>query len=98
VNPDAAELLEAVAVFLKEDLQVEDRRLAYRVRVATYLVSMVARELRADLGEVDTEALVTRIQAGEVDEKLHGDLMALLREQLAVVQPHFDTALDVEKA
>ena len=53
MKPDAADLCDAVALFLSKELtpSIEDRRMAFRVRIAAYLVSMVGRELRADLPE-----------------------------------------------
>jgi len=41
-------------------------------------------------------ALVERIRAGEVDEALFDHVTQTLKEKLAVVQPRFDTRLDVE--
>ena len=47
MKPDAADLCDAVALFLSKELtpSIEDRRMAFRVRIAAYLVSMVGREL-----------------------------------------------------
>lgn len=96
MKPDAADLCDAVALFLSKELTpaIGDRRLAFRVRIAAYLVSMVGREIRADLPEQDLEALVLAIRDGEFDDRRA--LMEQLRSELAVVQPRFDTRLDVE--
>ena len=96
MKPDAADLCDAVALFLSKELtpSIEDRRMAFRVRIAAYLVSMVGRELRADLPEQDVEALVAAIRQGDFDDR--SALMEQLRAELAVVQPRFDTRLDVE--
>ena len=96
MKPDAADLCDAVALFLSKELtsSIEDRRMAFRVRIAAYLVSMVGRELRADRPDQDLEALVSAIRQGEFDDR--AALMEQLREELAVVQPRFDTRLDVE--
>ena len=40
--------------------------------------------------------LVERIRAGEVDEALFDHVTQTLKEKLAVVQPRFDTRLEVE--
>jgi hypothetical protein len=99
MKPDAADLLDAVALFLSKELtpSIEDRRLAFRVRIAAYLVGMVGREVRADLPEQDIEALLAVIRGGNADENTHAEVMERLRAELAVVQPKFDTALGVEE-
>lgn len=98
MKPDAAELLDAVALFLAKELtpSIEDRGLAFRVRIAAYLVGMVSREVRADLPEQDLEALLAVIRGGEADDLTRAEVMARLRQELAVVQPKFDTSLNVE--
>ena len=91
MKPDAAQLLDAVAALLEEDLGITDRGAAYRVRVAAYLVSMVARELRADPVEPDLAEQVRAIRAGDTTDTLRRTLMEQLRAELAIVQPRFDT-------
>lgn len=97
MKPEAPQLLDAVAALLQEDLGITDRGAAFRVRIAAYLVSMVARELRAAPVEADLAEQVRAIRAGDTSEAMRETLMEQLRAELAIVQPRFDTDLDAEQ-
>jgi hypothetical protein len=72
-RPTAAELIDAVASFLREDLAVslDDEtaaRLAHQIRIAVHALEVVRRELA--LGPVQAEAHRTRLDAlGFADDR-----------------------------
>ncbi|MFC5138091.1 phosphotransferase family protein [Actinomycetospora rhizophila] len=81
-RPSAADLVDAVTAFLREDVvAADDERLAYLARVAANVLGGVGRELRlgpeherrhrerlAALGHADQAGLAAAIRAGEIDD------------------------------
>ena len=90
-RPDRSELLDAVARFLGEQvvLAVPDRSVAFRVRIAAWLVEVVARELASeeahDLNEI--RGLVALLGAPPVEPTAgrseRAEQTGALRAQLA---------------
>jgi hypothetical protein len=81
-RPTAAELVEAVAEFLAEEVlpAATDHRLKFRTLVALNALGIAVRELQAGVvPEEDSAALAARIRAGEVDEQT----LPLLKEHVA---------------
>lgn len=89
-RPDRVTLLQAVARFLGEDLAsaLQDRELAFKVRIAAYLVQMVTLELTHE--EAHDAAQLERLRAlfGQPDET-HPASPAQVREAIA----HLETRL-----
>lgn len=93
----AAYLIQIVAMELAFDEQQDDAELT---RLGVLLdeetvANLPASQRKAELRRLN-DALVDRIRSGDVDEALFDHVTATLREKLAVVQPRFDTRLDVE--
>lgn len=81
-RPTPAELVEAVAEFLAEEVlpAATDHRLKFRTLVALNALGIAVRELQAGEGpEEDPAALARRIRAGEVDEQT----LPLLKDHVA---------------
>lgn len=104
--PSAGELLGAVEEFLRgEVLPATEGRLAFHVRVAANVVSMVARQLAlgpaqaeahaarlAALGVPDEAALAEAIRAGSFDDRLdevRAAVQATVADKLAVANPGY---------
>ena len=132
--PEKSSLLDAIASFLDREVRpkISDPAIAFRVRIAAHLASLVAREIREedahDIAEIDKlstllghtagtdppptraeraraitdleQQLVKRIATGMLDDKailrLSAGLRVILQNKLAVSQPKFDTALEIE--
>jgi len=125
-RPDEPALLDALARFLLADLhpQVQDRKLAFRVLIASNLATTLAAQLRtreerqgaelsrlrALLGEEATKRparelnllLSRRLRAGGIPEEellgIRAHVKRTLEEALAVVNPSFDTSLEIEES
>lgn len=94
--PGAADLLDAVAGFLRDDvLPVTEGRIAFHVRVAANVVEMVGRQLvlgpaqaarharrLAALGVSDDGGLAAAIRAGALDDRLD-EVRAAVRASVA---------------
>jgi Domain of unknown function (DUF6285) len=84
-RPTAAELVEAVAEFLAEEVlpTATDHRLKFRTLVALNALGIAARELAASnnllLSHEDVTELARRIRAGDVDDQT----LPLLKEHVA---------------
>jgi hypothetical protein len=81
-RPTAAELVEAVAEFLAEEVlpAATDHRLKFRTLVALNALGIAVRELEAgEELEQDLAGLAHRIRKGEVDEQT----LPLLKEHVA---------------
>lgn len=84
-RPTAAELVEAVAEFLSEEVlpTATDHRLKFRTLVALNALGIAARELAASnnllLSHEDVTELARRIRAGDVDDQT----LPLLKEHVA---------------
>jgi hypothetical protein len=98
-RPDAHELLEAVAGYLRDELlpavPAEHR---FGVRVAANACAMVARETSALAPDRERErALVREIRDGDWDERLTELALGLreeVRAKLAVAHPGWDAVAD----
>jgi hypothetical protein len=98
-RPDAHELLEALARYLRDELLPDappDHR--FRVRVAANVAEMLARETRPLAPDrAGLRALARAIRAGEYDDGLP-ELAAALREEvrgkLTVAHPGWDALAD----
>ncbi len=88
-RPDKLKLLESVARFLGEELApaIEDRGLAFRVRIAAWLTQMVALELL--LGDAQDAAQLQRLRALFGEEADAPATAAKLHEAIA----HLETRL-----
>lgn len=91
-RPVAAELAEAVRLFLEEEILpvLDDHRLRFRALVAMNALSIVTREAPppAPPSEED-RALAARLRGGDLRD---GDLVFLkhkVREKLAVASPRY---------
>jgi len=107
--PDRNVLLQAVAGFLAQDVvpAVEDRGVAFRVRVAAHLVATVARELMDE--EARDEAQVVRLATAldatvpiglETRDERHQILRALeidLARRIRQTDPDSDAALGLRR-
>jgi hypothetical protein len=102
--PDAAQLLESVAEFLRDELFAvtpEDHQ--FHLRVAVNVVDIVRREIAlgpgqvrehqrrlAELGVADEEDLARRIRAGEISgEAVRAAVAASVRDKLRVANPSY---------
>jgi hypothetical protein len=104
--PSAGALLDAVEAFLRDEVQpATDGRLAFHVRVAANVLSMVARQLA--LGPAQTEAHASRlaglgvtseaelaeaIRSGAFDDRLdevRAVVRATVADKLAVANPGY---------
>ena len=120
-RPDGPALLEALAKFLIADLHptVKDKKLAFRVLIASNIATTLAGQLRtqderrgAELARLrallgrDGElpaldaALAEKLKAGGLPEdelrKITAHVKQSLQESLSVVNPAFDTSLEIE--
>lgn len=91
-RPDAIELVDIVAEFLRDEVRhAVDGQLAFHVRVAVNALGIVDRELRlgpnhadahasrlAELGCVDDAELAERIRDGHFDDR-YGEVAGALR-------------------
>lgn len=93
----AAYLIQIVAMELAFDEQQDAAELGRLVGLLDEpaVEALPASQRKAELTRLNA-LLVERIRSGEVDEALFDHVTATLREKLAVVQPAFDTRLDVE--
>ena len=84
-RPTAAELVEAVAEFLAEEVlpAADDHRLKFRTLVALNALAIASRELAASnnlsLSDEEVTELAHRIREGEVNEQT----LPLLKEHVA---------------
>ena len=84
-RPTAAELVEAVAEFLAEEVlpAADDHRLKFRTLVALNALAIASRELTASnnlsLSDEEVTELAHRIREGEVNEQT----LPLLKEHVA---------------
>ena len=92
--PTAAQLVEAVREYVERDVAAAtEGRVRFHARVATNVLSMVERELRATPSPegVDDEAdLCRKIRSGEVgldDETVRRAVTTTVRDRLAVANP-----------
>ncbi|HYV49145.1 MAG TPA: DUF6285 domain-containing protein [Myxococcaceae bacterium] len=121
-RPDEPALLEALAKFLIADLQpaVKDKKLAFRVLIASHLATTLANQLRGQaerqgaelqrlrelLGRSDGDvqslnaALAEKLRSGPLSAEDFARASAALKhnlqDALAVVNPTFDTSLEIE--
>ena len=107
--PDRNVLLQAVAGFLAKDVvaAIDDRGVAFRVRIAAHLVATVARELTGD--EARDEAQVVRLATAldatvpiglETRDERHQILRALeidLARRIRQTDPDSDAALGLRR-
>ncbi len=91
-RPVAAELAEAVHLFLEQEIlpTLDDHRLRFRTLVAMNALSIVVREAPSPAPpSAEERALAARLRAGDVRD---GDLALLkrkVREKLAVASPRY---------
>jgi hypothetical protein len=91
-RPVAAELAEAVRLFLEQEIlpTLDDHRLRFRTLVAMNALSIVAREAPPPAAAPEEDrVLAARLRAGDVRD---GDLASLkrkVREKLAVASPRY---------
>ncbi|HEY8209359.1 MAG TPA: DUF6285 domain-containing protein [Myxococcaceae bacterium] len=121
-RPDEPSLLEALAKFLIADLHptVKDKKLAFRVLIASNIATTLATQLRGQQERRGAEqerlrallgrsggtvqelnaALAAKLRAGGLSademDRIADCLKQSLQESLAVVNPSFDTSLEIE--
>jgi uncharacterized protein DUF6285 len=91
-RPTAAELVEAVAEFLAEEVlpAATDHRLKFRTLVALNALGIAVRELEAGAApDEDLAALAARIRAGEVDEQTLLQLKEHVAAKLRISNPAY---------
>ena len=93
-RPTAAELVEAVAEFLSEEVlpAATDHRLKFRTLVALNALAIASRELAGDklsLSHEDVTELARRIRAGNVDDETLPLLKAHVAEKLRISNPPY---------
>lgn len=93
----AAYLVQIVAMELAFDEQQDAAELGRLGELFDEEVTaaLPASARKAELRRLN-DLLVDRIRSGDIDEALFDHVTATLREKLAVVQPRFDTRLEVE--
>src|SRR5262245_12435351 len=93
-RPTSAELVEAVAEFLSEEVlpAATDHRLKFRTLVALNALAIASRELASDnlsLSHEDVAELARRIRAGDVDDETLPLLKAHVAEKLRISNPAY---------
>ncbi len=108
-RPDRLTLLDAVGRFLEEQVLpgIDDRGLAFRMRIAIWLLEVVGRDVAAATGLEDGEELDLDDELAEAirnhppDAAWEAEMLASIKEslaeRLAVVRPGFDLGPDVER-